>query len=183
MLRGVRLRVALGALACAAAATLAMTGCPGLDALECHGGACSDAASPGDASGDPGDDGSPSASGIFCGASGSCAAPVNECCYQGTTGTTTCNPTFQCNGSDIFCDDPGQCPGGSTCWICITTQGFQGTSCDYQNDIVNNDHCNSSTAMALCHDSSQCEGGTTCKPLAVVGFDAGAGATWFHACQ
>src|SRR5579859_3977768 len=91
MLRGVRLRVALGALACAAAATLAMTGCPGLDALECHGGACSDAASPGDASGDPGDDGSPSASGIFCGASGSCAAPVNECCYQGTTGTTTCN--------------------------------------------------------------------------------------------
>jgi hypothetical protein len=175
----VRSRVAIGVVAGTLAAATA--GCPSLDALECHGGACGDAAAGTDgASGDSG----PSSGGIYCGAGGPCTPPTNECCFEYTTSSTSCKATFSCNGSDIFCDDPSQCAGGSTCWICITTQGFQGTSCDYQNDIVKNDHCDQSTAKALCHDSSQCEGGTTCQPLPVLGFDAGAGGdSWFHACQ
>jgi hypothetical protein len=108
---------------------------------------------------------------------------VDECCLA-PGGATSCTSIFGCDGgSDIFCDDPSQCPDGGACWICVNSQGFQGTSCDYQGDIVNNDHCNASNAKQLCHSTSQCTGGATCQPFVVDGFDAGAGTTWFHACQ
>jgi hypothetical protein len=161
------------------AAGLAGVGCPSLDALECHGSACADGSVGGD--GAAGDTGSPS--GIFCGGGSSCNPAIQECCV-GASGSTTCITPSTCSGgTDIFCDDPSQCPNGGTCWICINAQGFQGTSCDYANDIVAVDHCSQTTAHALCHDSSQCEGGTTCKPLDVLGLDAGTGAAWFQACQ
>jgi hypothetical protein len=174
----VRTAMWAGVLACAA--TVSITGCPSLDALECHGSACTDGSTVAD--GATGEAGSPT-NGILCGGGTRCTPAAQECCFEGTSGTQSCAATFVCSGSDIFCDDPSQCPGGGTCWICITTQGFQGTSCDYQNDIVHNDHCDQTTALALCHDSSQCEGGTTCKPLPVAAFDAGADASWFEACQ
>lgn len=82
-----------------------------------------------------------------------------------------------------MCDDPRQCPGGAPCWICVNGQGFQGTSCNYQGDIVGQYHCDTTTALPLCHLTSQCAAGKTCEPLPVQGLDAGAGATWFSACQ
>lgn len=168
----------------ALASSLACAGCPSLDALECHGGACDDAAAVDGAASEGGaTEGGSSSGGIFCGAgAATCKPPANECCFQ-PGGSTACTSLFGCTGSDVFCDDPSQCTDGGACWICINAQGFQGTSCDYQGDIVNNDHCNASNAMQLCHSSDQCSGGTTCQPLDVAGFDAGGGATWFHACQ
>jgi hypothetical protein len=159
----------------AAAAAFACAGCPSLDALECHGSGCEDGSVASEA-------GSPS-TGIFCGSGTSCTPATQQCCLL-SSGATACVPTSSCaGGSDIFCDDPSQCPGGGTCWICINAQGFQGTSCDYANDIVRNDGCDQTTAMALCHTSSECEGGTTCKPLDVPVLDAGTGGSWFQACQ
>jgi hypothetical protein len=165
------------ALACAA---LGSAGCPSLDALECQGAACTDGATAADGANG---DGGPTGAGIFCGGDPACTPGAQECCLR-PDGTTSCVATGTCsNGSDIFCDDPSQCPGGGTCWICVNAQGFQGTSCDYPDDIVANDHCDQTTARALCHSSSQCEGGATCQPLPVQVLDAGAGATWFQACQ
>ncbi len=174
----------------AACGMLAAAGCPSLDALECHGVTCTDGsasdAPPAEAGSSSSSSSSSSggASGIFCGAGQpTCTAPSHECCLNGAGTQTSCTTTSGCNGSDIFCDDPSQCSDGGPCWICVNGQGFQGTSCDYQGDIVDNDHCNSSNALQLCHSSSQCQPGTTCRPLAVDGFDAGAGASWFQACQ
>lgn len=169
----------LAATAAVAVAGLAGAGCPSLDALECHGAACADGLAD--------DGGVVSESGathdrIFCGGDTTCAR-TEECCFA-AAGGTSCTSTSGCgNGTDIFCDDPSQCPGGSACWICINGQGFQGTSCDYQGDIVGNDKCDQSNALVLCHSSSQCEGGTTCKPLGVPGLDPGDGSAWFTACQ
>ena len=171
-------RTRIVALACAA---LASAGCPSLDALECHDAGCEDAGTTVDG---PGPESAPPSTTIFCGGSARCTPATGQECCLATSGATSCVSTTMCgNGSDIFCDDPSQCPGGGTCWICVNGQGFQGTSCDYQSDIVNNDHCDQTTALPLCHSSSQCEGGDTCKPLFVQGFDAGAGASWFQACQ
>jgi hypothetical protein len=174
----------------ALACSLACTGCPSLDALECHGASCDDAAVPGEggvadvaASDTGGGEGGASHDRIFCGAgAATCVPPADECCLE-NSGGTACTSIFSCNGSDVFCDDPSQCPDGGACWICVNSGGFQGTSCDYQGDIVNNDHCNASTAKQLCHSSGQCTGGTTCQPFDVAAFDAGTGDTWFHACQ
>jgi len=123
-------------------------------------------------------------SGVFCPPDLPCAAPTQECCLA-SNGTTSCVATGSCNnGSDIYCDDPGQCADAGTCWICIDgAQGFQGTSCHYQSDIVALWHCDMSTAMRLCHSSSQCPGGTTCQPVAVPELDAGPDASWLSACQ
>ncbi len=123
-------------------------------------------------------------SGIFCPPDEPCAAPKQECCLA-SNGTTSCVGTGTCsNGTDIYCDDPGQCADGGTCWICIAgAQGFQGTSCNYQGDIVGNWHCDMSTATRLCHSSSQCPVGTTCQALAVPDLDAGPDATWLRACR
>jgi hypothetical protein len=161
---------------------LACAGCPGVDALECHGATCPDAAStdaaPSRDSSAPATDGS--ASTIFCGAS-SCTPPGAECCFG--NGPTSCVPAGTCNGgSDIFCDDGSQCDGG-TCWICINGQGFQGTSCNYEGDIVGNWKCDSSNAMALCRASSECADGGTCTPLDVSGLDAGGGQSFFSTCE
>jgi hypothetical protein len=94
-------------------------------------------------------------------------------------------PRSTCNGgSDIFCDNPSQCPDAGTCWICINDQGFQGTSCDYEGDIVGNWHCSQTNgAQPLCGSTSQCASGATCEPLAVDGLDAGSGKSWFSSCQ
>jgi hypothetical protein len=171
------------AVACAA---LASAGCPSLDALECHGTSCADAAAGDGTTGGDAYALSEAAAGpdagIFCGPSEACVPPGNECCVTDDAGPS-CTPVTGCGGTDIFCDDPSQCPGGGTCWICINVQGFQGTSCDYQGDIVANDHCDPTTALPLCHSSSQCEGGTTCKPIDVPALDAGTGTSWFRACQ
>jgi hypothetical protein len=179
----------LAAAVAAAAAGLASAGCPSLDALECHGAGCEDGSAAGDgaAAEGAGGDGSAAESGspqaqILCGGGAWCTPPHDECCLD-QSGSTACTSINGCSGSDIFCDDPSQCPGGGTCWICVNSQGFQGTSCDFDGDIVANDHCDLTNALALCHSSTQCEGGTTCQPFAVTGFDAGAGASWFRACQ
>jgi hypothetical protein len=157
-------------------AALASTGCPSLDALECHGTGCTDASAADGATVQR------DASTIFCGAS-SCAPPAYECCFENAQ--TSCVSTDSCNGgSDIFCDDPSQCPDGGSCWICINGQGFQGTSCNYEGDIVGNWNCSKTNgALPLCHSTNQCSSGTTCRPLAVDGFDAGADESWFSACQ
>jgi len=152
--------------------SLAAASCANLGALECQGDACQDASAGGGA-----------APGITCGGGSTCAAGAQECCVAGG-GATSCTRTSTCNGgTDIVCDDPRQCPGGGPCWICITSQGFQGTSCNYQGDIVGQYHCDMTTALPLCRLSSQCAGGKTCAPLAVEGLDAGAGQTWFSACR
>jgi hypothetical protein len=169
------------ALAGLAALSLTCAGCGSLGNLDaCYPDACDDAAADGTAV-----DGASSeaGSGIYCGSGTTCAAGTQECCFDYADGSTYCTTWGKCPASDIFCDDPSQCPGGGTCWICVNAEGFQGTSCDYDGDIVQNDRCNQSNARALCHSSSQCEGGTTCQPFPVDGFDAGAGDTWFHACQ
>jgi hypothetical protein len=160
-----------------AAACFALAGCADLGALD------SGDASAAGPEGSAGDGGAP---GLFCPPGPACAAPTQECCLA-SNGTASCviAGSGACNlGSDIYCDDPGQCPHGGTCWICIDgTQGFQGTSCNYQGDIVGNWHCDMTTAMRLCHSTSQCPAGTACQPLAVPELDAGSGTTWLHACQ
>ena len=166
----------------AAWAALACAGCPSLDALECHGSACGDGAaadaSQADSPAVDGADGNDGAT-IYCGAS-SCTPPGSECCLA--NGQTSCVSLNGCNGgSDIFCDDPSQCPGGGTCWICITAGGFQGTSCNYQGDIVGNWHCDMTNALPLCHSPGQCGDAATCAPLAVAELDAGQ--SFFSACQ
>ncbi|HEY8041142.1 MAG TPA: hypothetical protein VIF15_15150 [Polyangiaceae bacterium] len=178
------------AAALALASSLGAIGCASLSALECQGDACNDGAAVdsaadaiADAAGDATTDAG-AADGIFCGQGAFCPARSQECCLPGN-GPPSCTTLSGCHlGTDIFCDDPSQCPGGGTCWICVNGQGFQGTSCDFAGDIVDADGCNQSNALALCHPStSQCEGGTTCRPFAVAGFDAGADASWFYACQ
>jgi hypothetical protein len=163
---------------------LGIAGCPSLDALECHGSACEDASAAADAPSDaPSEASAAYDAGVFCGPGvPTCTAGPDECCLD-NSGQTSCTSVSSCTGTDIFCDDPSQCPGGEPCWICVTSQGFQGTSCDFDGDIVGNDHCTHATALQLCHSSVQCTNGTTCKPLQVDPFDAGAGTTWFQACQ
>lgn len=155
----------------------ATASCANLGALLCQGDGCSDASA--DSSIAAGDGAAP---GIGCGAAGTCGPPAQECCIE-PGGAPACVGAQTCSGgSDVFCDDPRQCSGGP-CWICINSQGFQGTSCKYQGDIVGNWHCDMTTTMQLCHLTSQCPSGETCKPLPVEGLDAGAGETWFSACQ
>lgn len=168
------MRIGLAAACLAALAVLG--GCANLGALD--SGDASMTTSP---DGLALDGGTP---GVFCPPDTPCAAPMQECCLA-ANGSTSCVTTGACTGgSDIDCDDPGQCGDAGTCWICIDgAQGFQGTSCNYQGDIVGSWHCDMSTAMRLCHSSSQCPQGTSCRPLAVPELDAGQGTTWFHACQ
>lgn len=148
--------------------------CANLGALECQGDACLDASSA------TTDDGGRPA--IACGAASACDPGSQECCVA-SDGTTSCTRLAACGGgTDIACDDPRQC-SGSPCWICLNAQGLQGTSCDYQGDIVGQYHCDMSTALRLCHLTSQCPAGETCMPLPVEGLDAGAAGTWFSACQ
>jgi hypothetical protein len=149
--------------------------CANLGALVCQGDGCLDASDEAAVYG-----GKP---GIACGAGSACDPRSQECCVA-SGGSASCTSPSACRGgTDIACDDPGQCPGGGACWICVNDQGFQGTSCDYQGDIVGQYHCDMTTALALCHRTSQCGDGRTCKPLSVDGLDAGAGKTWFSACQ
>ncbi len=156
---------ALGAIA------LALAGCANLGELTCSG-ACSDASTE---AGPTTEGGAPE---IACGDAGACDPTSQQCCIA-SNGSPGCVPISGCNGgSDLFCDDPRQCPNGGTCWVCVTTQGFQGTSCNYQGDIVGDWGCSASTALPLCHESSQCSGGKTCKP-----YDTGGGPTWLYACQ
>ena len=120
---------------------------------------------------------------LFCGTSSSCDPRTQECCVA-SGGATGCTNRSACSGgTDIICDDPRQCPGGGPCWICISGQGFQGTSCNYQGDIVGLYHCDMTTALRLCHAASQCPAGKTCEPLVVDGLSASAGGAWFSACQ
>jgi hypothetical protein len=149
--------------------------CADLGALVCQGDSCLDAS--GESAGDGG------VPGVACGRDSLCDPQSQECCVA-TGGATTCTSRSACNGgTDIFCDDPRQCSGGGPCWICVNGDGFQGTSCNYQGDIVGQYHCDMTTALPLCHETSQCASGKTCKPFPVDGVDAGAGATWFSACQ
>ena len=149
--------------------------CANLGALVCQGDDCVDASSE-----SMGDGGEP---GIACGAGSVCDPGSQECCVA-SGGSTSCTSPSACRqGTDIACDDPRQCPNGTTCWICVNAQGFQGTSCNYQGDIVGQYQCDMTTALPLCHLTSQCSEGRTCKPLPVDGLDAGAGKTWFSACQ
>jgi hypothetical protein len=60
----------------------------------------------------------------------------------------------------------------------VSSQGFQGTSCDYQGNIVGDWHCDMTSALPLCHTSSQCPSGKTCLP-----YDAGVSNLSFQACQ
>jgi hypothetical protein len=149
--------------------------CANLGALECQGDACLDASSA-----SAGDGGEPA---IACGGGSGCDPRSQECCV-GTGGSARCTGPSACSGgTDLACDDPRQCASGGPCWICINGQGLQGTSCNYQGDIVGQYHCDMTTALALCHLTSQCSQGLTCKPLPVDGLDAGGGKTWFSACQ
>ena len=148
-----------------------LASCADLGGLECQGD-CLDASA--------GDGSVPS---LFCGANSLCDSRTQECCVA-TGGSTSCTNRSACSGgTDIVCDDPRQCSGGGSCWICISGQGFQGTSCNYQGDIVGLYHCDTTTALRLCHATSQCPAGKTCEPLAVEGLSASAGTTWFSACQ
>jgi hypothetical protein len=163
---------ALRALAGAGLA-LGVASCANLGALVCQGDECQDASS--ESAGDGG--------GIACGAGSVCDPRSQECCVA-SGGDTSCTGRSACTGgTDIACDDPRQCPSGGPCWICVNAQGFQGTSCDYQGDIVGQYHCDMTTALPLCHLTSQCAAGQTCKPLPVDGLDAGTGRAWFSACQ
>ncbi len=160
---------------------LLLPACANLGALVCDGAGCPDAAADAatdaasDAATDGGNDGAPA---IACGGT-ACDPATQECCLNGG-GTLSCvdRPNGCSNGTDIFCDDPAQCPGGGTCWVCARGGALLGTSCNYQADIVANDHCDMTTARALCHRDAQCSGGLTCQP-----FDAGAGAPALMACQ
>ena len=154
----------------------ALAGCPSLSALECQGAACLDAQ--GGAGGDGG-----GARGVACGAGVTCAAPQEECCTR-FQAAPACVAALQCGGgTDLFCDDPSQC-GGAPCWLC-NAGGLQGTSCNYEGDIVQAYHCtNPKDVYRLCHSSSQCDAGSTCAPLAITppGVDGGSSG-WFSACQ
>ena len=163
----------------ATACLAALAGCANLGALD--SGDASAAASADGSAADGGDGGT---QGVFCPPDPPCAAPMQECCLA-SNGSTSCVTTGACaGGSDIYCDDPGQCGDGGTCWVCIDgKQGFQGTSCNYQGDIVGNWNCDMTNAMRLCHATSQCPQGTTCQPLAVPELDAGQGMVWLRACQ
>jgi hypothetical protein len=170
-------RPAFGVLAALAGAGLVagLASCANLGALECQGDGCVDASNA-----SAGDGGEPA---ITCGAGAACDPRSQECCVA-SHGSTSCTSPSACSGgTDIACDDPRQCPSGATCWICVNAQGFQGTSCNYQGDIVGQYHCDMTTALALCHLASQCGAGQTCKPFPVDGLDAGATMTWFSACQ
>jgi hypothetical protein len=167
--------IALAALASAAGVSAALLGgCPSLSALECQGGACVDAA--------PGGEPDGPARGIGCGGGTTCTAPAEECCAR-EQGTPACVTALQCGGgSDIFCDDPSQC-GGAPCWLC-NAGGFQGTSCNYEGDIVQAYHCtNPGDVYRLCHSTSQCDAGSTCAPLAIWPPGADAGLSWFYGCK
>jgi hypothetical protein len=149
--------------------------CANLGALVCQGDNCPDASNE-----FASDGGKP---GIACGGDSVCDPRSQECCVA-TSGSTSCTSKSACNGgTDIVCDDPRQCPEGGPCWICVNAQGFQGTSCNYQGDIVRQYHCDMTMALPLCHLTSQCATGKTCEALSVDGLDAGAGANWFSACQ
>jgi hypothetical protein len=166
--RGRALRALTGAGLVASAAS-----CANLGALVCQGDECQDASS--ESAGDGGT--------IACGAGSVCDPRSQECCVA-SGGSTSCTSRSGCSGgTDIACDDPRQCPGGGTCWICVNAQGFQGTSCNYQGDIVGQYHCDKTTALALCHLTSQCAAGLTCEPLPLDGLDAGTGRAWFSACK
>jgi hypothetical protein len=175
-----------------AASVAVVAGCANLGALECQG-SCADAsqeaAGPEASAADAGEAESPEASagdggipGILCAPGSDCTPSTQECCL-GNSGSTSCTQLGGCGqGTDIECDDPGQCGTGGNCWICVTGQGLQGTSCNYQGDIVGQWGCNASNARQLCHSTSQCEAGT-CKPFPVMELDAGQGMTWMSACQ
>ena len=171
------LAVAWAALTAAALlAAAGVVGCPSLSALECQGASCADG---GAAGGDGG-----GVRGIACGAGSSCAPPGQECCLA-AQGAASCVVAQSCNGgSDIFCDDPSQC-AGAPCFLCNAGGTFQGTSCRYQEDIVQNYKCTSaSDVYRLCHATSQCDAGTTCKPFPFsLPLPGGDGGSWFFACQ
>ena len=130
--RGRALRALAGAGLVATASS-----CANLGALVCQGDACQDASN--ESAGDGG--------AIACGAGAACDPQSQECCVA-SRGSTSCTSRSACSGgTDIACDDPRQCPGGGPCWICVNAQGFQGTSCNYQGDIVGQYHCDMSTAL------------------------------------
>ena len=168
------------------AAALVSSACQSLAALECPGGAssCPDASARDDGGGAGGD----AATGIAClapgealdGASGPtayCTPQAEECCYRTGPGPTTVQCQVPDGGcpTDIFCDDPAQCPNG-TCWMCLDDAGdLLGVGC--QKDQFG---CGNGTSiLPLCSASGDCSGGRTCAPQEVADFPAG----WFKTCQ
>jgi hypothetical protein len=156
----------------AAVAAAVLAGCPSLSALECQGTAAACA-----------DGGGSGIAGIACGTGDLlCAAPAQECCIT-EQNAPACVAAFQCSGgTDIFCDDPSQC-GGAPCYLC-NAGGLQGTSCRYQEDIVEAYHCTDpKDVYRLCHSSSECDAGSTCSPIPIVLPWSDGGSAGFYGCQ
>ena len=113
---------------------------------------------------------------VFCGATLTCTAPGEECCY-GADGGLSCSSTSLSDpcpdGTDIPCDDPSDCDAGA-CFLTVdTAMDILGTRCAAA--------CASGDYLLCDPARPSCPQGT-CNPLSVQP-QPPFSPTSFHACQ
>jgi hypothetical protein len=121
--------------------------------------------------------------GIRCGDGGVfCDPSSTECCLasNNTLSCVSAGGTACATGSDILCDDPADCTGGSTCCLQLDTQNdFLATAC-MASCPANGTR---SVWLALCSPGqSSCATGT-CSPLTALQPSPPFTSGWFYTCQ